>query len=112
MINAGIEIQNWASNTLRRLGNRCKRTSLIPEKPAARAIQTNSDFIKSFAPAQITRADAAHPSKPSKAKVTVTEACGEIFSGSVARTVINRNSQGTDKKRSIKSLQQRSIQPP
>src|SRR6266700_3156415 len=112
MMNTGIEIQNCASNTLRRFGNRCNHTSLMPEKPDARAIQINSDLIKSLAPAQITRADAAHPSKPSSVNVTVTEACGEIFNGSVARTVISRKSQGTDRNRSIRSLKQRSIQPP
>src|SRR5882724_11095976 len=112
MIKTGIEIQNWASKTLRRFGNRCRRTNLMPENPAARAIHTNSDFIRSFAPEQITRADAAHPSSPNRAKVTVTDAWGEIFSGNVARTVIRRKSQGSDKNRSIKSLQQRSTQPP
>src|SRR6476659_6341885 len=97
----GIEIQNCASRAPRKLGSRWSRISFSPEKPEARAIQTNSDFIRSFAPEQITRAEAAHPRRPSSAKVTVTDATGEIFSGSTARTVIRRNSQGTDRKRSI-----------
>src|ERR1700730_15213884 len=112
MIKTGIEIQNCASNAPRRLGRRWSRTSLNPEKPEARAIQTNSDFIRSLAPAQITRAEAAHPSKPRRAKVTVTDASGETFRGKTARTVMRRNNHGTDRKRSISNLQQRSVHPP
>src|SRR5262249_39714349 len=91
---------------------RCKRINLKPENPAALAIHTNSEFIRSLAPAQMTRAEADHPSSPRSTKVTVTEACGEIFNGSAARTVIRRKSQGTERKKSISSLQQRSVQPP
>src|SRR5689334_11918284 len=112
MMNTGIEIQNCASSAPRRLGSRWSRTSFSPEKPEARAIQTNSDFIRSLAPEQITRAEAAQPNKPSKAKVTVTDASGETFSGKTARTVISRNSQGTERNRSISNLQQRSVHPP
>src|SRR5207302_1324295 len=111
-IKTGMEIQNWASNAPRRFGSRCRRMSLRPENPEALAIHTNSDFISALAPEQITRAEAAQPSSPSKAKVTVTDAWGEMFSGSTARTVIRRKSQGTERKKSISSLQQRSVQPP
>src|SRR6185312_11104564 len=96
MMKTGIEIQNCASNAPRRLGSRCSRISLNPEKPEALAIHINSDFIRFLAPAQITRAEAAHPNRPNKANVTVTEASGETFNGSTARTVIRRKSHGTD----------------
>src|ERR1041385_9338792 len=109
MMKTGMEIQNCASNAPRRLGNRCRRINLNPEKPEALAIHTNSDFIRSLAPAQITRAEAAHPNKPSNANVTVTDASGETFSGRTALTVMRRNNQGTERNKSIKSLQQRSV---
>src|ERR1044071_10045032 len=96
MMNTGIEIQNCASRAPRKLGSRWSRTSFSPEKPEARAIQTNSDFIRSLAPEQITRAEAAQPSRPSSAKVTVTEASGETFSGKPARTVLSRKTQGQE----------------
>ena len=100
-------IQNCAKSAPRRFGSKCRPISFIPEKPEARAIHTNSEFIRSLAPEDITLADAAQPSNPSKANVTVTEACGEMFSGSTqARTVIKRKSHGTDRKKSISSLQQ------
>src|SRR6476661_8783358 len=86
--------------------------SFIPENPEALAIHTNSDFMRSFAPEQITRAEAAQPSRPRIAKVTATDVWGEMFNGSAARTVIRRNSHGTDRKKSISSLQQRSVHPP
>src|SRR6478609_7948468 len=112
MMKTGIEIQNCARSAPRRLGKRCSRTSFNPEKPEARAIHTNSDFIRFLAPAQITRAEAAHPRSPSRAKVTVTDASGETFNGKTARTVIRRNSQGTERNKSISNLQQRSVHPP
>ena len=78
----------------------------------ARASHTNSDFSKSLVPAQMIRAEAAHPSKPNSIKVTPTEASGEIFSGSMARTVMSRKSHGTERNRSITISRQRSTQPP
>ena len=56
------------------------------------------------APAQTTRADAAHPSTPSKANVTITDVDGETFSGNSARTVISRNSHGSERNRSVNAI--------
>src|SRR5579864_545990 len=112
MMNTGIEIQNCASKVPRRLGSRCSRTNLKPEKPVARASQTNSDFIMSLVPAQITRAEAAQPSNPKSVNVSTTEASGEMFKGRTARTVIRRKSHGIHRNKSTSSMRQRSIQPP
>src|SRR5215471_718765 len=112
MIKTGTEIQNCASSVPRKLGSRCNHMSLKPEKPAARAVQTNSDCINAFVPAQITREDAAHPSSPRRRKVTAADACGETFKGKAARTVISRKSQGTERTRSARNMQTLSVHPP
>src|SRR5215813_14043215 len=112
MMKTGTEIQNCASNVPRKLGSRCRRTSLKPEKPAARAVHTNSDCISDLVPAQITREEAAHPSSPRSRKVTAAEASGEAFKGKAARTVMSRKSQGTERTRSARNMQQRSVHPP
>src|SRR5215471_16575282 len=96
----------------RKLGSKCNHMSLKPEKPAARAVQTNSDCINAFVPAQITREDAAHPSSPRRRKVTAADACGETFKGKAARTVISRKSQGTERTRSARNMQTLSVHPP
>ena len=57
-------------------------------------------------------AGAAQPSSPSTRNVIVTEAAGEVFSGSMALTISRRKSQGMDNIKSIAVLAARSIGPP
>jgi hypothetical protein len=64
------------------------------------------------ASAQITLAAPAHPRHPSRANVIVTEARGETFKGSSARTVMSRKSHGSERNRSVDAITADSSQPP
>src|SRR5262249_60986116 len=100
------------SRVPRRFGSRCSQTSLNREKPVARAVHTNSDFIRDLVPAHTTRADAAQPSRPRSKKVTAADDSGEIFNGSVARTGMRRKRHRTDRNRAARNMHELYTQPP
>src|SRR5262249_7884337 len=100
----GIEIQNWASRIGFRLGSMWMVNNLQPRQPAAFAWRMNSESRRLLTPEHTRRAEAAHPSRPKSEKVIKTDVVGGVLSGSTARTVINRNSQGMDMKRSVNSM--------
>src|ERR1700680_5331945 len=71
-----------------------------------------SDCASARAPATIMRAAAAQPKHPSNANVINTETIGDTFRGKSARTVISKKSQGSERKRSVPAITQRSTRPP
>src|SRR5271157_1596547 len=108
----GTEIQNCASKTGRRFGITCLHNSQRGATPVDLARMMNSACRMHRARASKIRAGAAQPNSPSTRKVMVTEAAGEVFSGSVARTISNRKSQGIDSTRSMAVFAARSAKPP
>src|SRR5439155_17673323 len=73
---------------------------------------TKSELRKVRTLACTTRAAAAHPKRPSNAKVTTIEVTGGTFRGSSARTVRSRKSQGSERNKSMKNVARRSQIPP
>src|ERR1700680_3994226 len=71
-----------------------------------------SDCDSARASAQMMRAAPAQPKHPSMANVISTEIIGETFRGKSARTVINKKSHGSERKRSVPAITQRSTRPP
>ena len=57
-------------------------------------------------------AGAAHPRTPSMRNVMVTETAGDVFNGSMARTVSSRKSHGMERNKSIAVFAARSEKPP
>src|SRR4051812_19467057 len=111
-IKTGTEIQNCANRIGFRFGRICRHKRRNPWLPEERAIKTKSEFISPLTSEQMTRAAPAQPKQPSMANVIATEVNGETFRGNTARTVISRNSHGSDKRRSVPAIMHRSTHPP
>src|SRR5437867_703984 len=77
----GIEIQNWASNTGRKVGMTWRKMIRHWLQPLARASNKKSESRMFFDVAQTTRNDEGHPSTPSKTNVATTDRIGEISIG-------------------------------
>src|SRR5271154_4698192 len=108
----GIEVQNCAESTGRRLGNTCRKIKRCGWQPSAFACSTKSDSRMARAPEQITRPEDDQPSTPSNAKVTTTDVKGATFNGSKARIVSSRNNHGNDSDKSVAAKATRSNHPP
>src|SRR5437763_12342346 len=110
-MNTGTESQSGGERSGLRLGTRWRHSRRKPLLPEALASKIKSDCARVRASAQITRAAPAQPRHPSKANVIITETSGDTFSGKSARTVISKNSQGSDRKRSVAAITQRCNHP-
>ena len=111
-MNSGIEIQNWANRIGRRLGSKWRQNSRHRETPLARACSRKSELTSVRVPARMMRAGAAQPRHPSSRNVIITDVTGEVLSGNKARTASNRNSQGSERNRSMPAVTKRSQRPP
>src|ERR1022692_3560708 len=80
--------------------------------PEALACRTKSDSLNDPAVEHNTRAAVVHPNSPNIRNVTNTEANGDTFNGISARTVINKNSHGSDRNKSVTAIAPRAHLPP
>src|SRR5204863_5850693 len=94
------------------LGKKWYHMSRKPPHPQLRACRIGAESRRSATLALTTRAPDAQPTEPSSRKVAARDAHEEMFSGSKARNVSSRNSQGSDRNKSIQAVAARSTQPP
>src|SRR5579872_432875 len=80
--------------------------------PEAFACRTKSEFRSEPAVEHSTRAALVQPNRPNIKNVTSTETMGDTLRGITARTVISKNSQGSDRNKSVTAIAHRAQPPP
>src|SRR5271167_1711019 len=76
MMKIGMDVQNCAESTGRRLGSTCLKNKRCGGQPSACACSTKSDWRIARAPEQMTLPEEDQPRTPRSAKVMVTLAMG------------------------------------
>src|SRR3979409_600983 len=95
-----------------KFGSTCTRNKRTPRIPEARACSKKPDPRNDAEVAHNTRAALVHPSIPNTKHVTSTANSGDKLRGISARTVINKNSQGSDRNKSVTAIAIRAHAPP